>query len=85
ILFGDTLFSELPGGEDIITISQVENSYDWAIVTNDNSHWLDTPQHRHLLDQNNVVCGYFKFSQPQRLLKALTMAHWDFIQSLNYY
>ena len=85
ILFGDTLFSELPEGDDIISVSQVENSYDWAMVTTDNSHWLDTPEHREQLDHSSVVTGYFKFSQPKQLLKALTLAQWNFIKALNHY
>ena len=85
ILFGDTLFSELPEGEDIISVSHVDNSYDWAMVTSDNSHWLNTPEQREQLDHSSVVAGFFKFSQPKQLLKCLTVAHWDFIKALNYY
>ncbi|MGR5328172.1 capsular biosynthesis protein [Photobacterium damselae] len=85
ILFGDTLLTQLPEGNDLVTISQVENSYDWAMVSQDSSHWLNTVEDRKLLTSTNVVCGYFKFNQPRYLVKALTMAHWDFIQSLNYY
>lgn len=85
ILFGDTLLTELPSGDDLVTISPVENSYDWAMVTHDHSHWLNTVEDREQLNANNVVCGYFKFNQPRHLVKALTMAHWDFIQSLNHY
>lgn len=85
ILFGDTLLPNLPTGENIITISPVKDSYNWAIVTNNNSQWLNTPIDRNQLHQSHVVCGYFHFSHPQQLLKSLTMAHWDFINSLNFY
>lgn len=85
ILFGDTLLPELPLGENIISISAVESSYHWAVVNNANTNWLNTCNGNQELDKHNVVCGYFNFNKPKQLLKALTMAHWDFIDSLNYY
>ncbi|MFT6835368.1 MAG: hypothetical protein ACJA0H_001406 [Francisellaceae bacterium] len=85
ILFGDTLLPELPVGENIISISKVEFNYHWAIVNKSNTDWLNTRGGSEELDFNNVVCGYFNFEQPKKLLIALTMAHWDFIESLNFY
>jgi hypothetical protein len=85
ILFGDTLLPELPLGENIASISEVESSYHWAVVNNNNSHWLNTSDGGEELDKHNVICGYFNFNQPKQLVKALIMAHWDFIESLNYY
>lgn len=85
ILFGDTLLPNLPTDKNIITIAPVENSYDWAVISNDNSQWLNTVTNREQLNQTHAVCGYFHFSHPQQLLKSLTMAHWDFIESLNFY
>jgi len=85
ILFGDTLLPELPVAENVISISQVESSYHWAIVNNDNSTWLNTCDNGDELGKHNVVCGYFNFNKPKQLVKALIMAHWDFIASLNYY
>jgi hypothetical protein len=85
ILFGDTLLPELPVDENVISISQVESSYHWAVVNNDKSTWLNTCDDGDELDKHNVVCGYFNFNKPKQLVKALIMAHWDFIDSLNYY
>lgn len=85
ILFGDTLLAHLPVGENIIAISQVESNYHWAVVNENNTNWLNTSDGNGELDKHNVVCGYFNFNQPRQLLKALTMAHWDFIKSLNFY
>ena len=85
ILFGDTLLPNLPSNENIISISQVDSSYHWAVVNNDNSIWLNTSEGGEELDKHNVVCGYFNFNQPKQLVRALVMAHWDFIESLNYY
>lgn len=85
ILFGDTLLPELPSGENIISISRVDSSYHWAVVNNDNTNWLNTSDGGETLDKHDAVCGYFNFNQPKQLVKALIMAHWDFIGSLNYY
>jgi len=85
ILFGDTLLPSLPLDENIISISKVEDSYRWAVVDDSQNSWLNTSDGRLELDQHDVVCGYFNFNQPRQLLKALTMAHWDFIESLNFY
>ncbi|MCE2594012.1 capsular biosynthesis protein [Motilimonas cestriensis] len=85
ILFGDTLIPELPSGEDIVAISEVENSYNWAVVTHDETELLKTNQIRSELDSANVVSGYFKCSQPKVLIKALIQAHWDFNGGMNLY
>jgi len=85
VLFGDTLILTLPDGEDIAAISEVEDSYNWAAVTDNEVNWLETNESISLSNSKNVVCGYFKFSQPKKLIKAITQSHWDFIEGLNYY
>ncbi|HIF9133600.1 TPA: capsular biosynthesis protein [Photobacterium damselae] len=78
ILFGDTLLTELPLGNDIIAISSVDDSYNWSTLNN--SFTLSKKQL-----SNDVVCGYFKFSEPRQLVKCITQQHWDFIEGLNRY
>lgn len=85
ILFGDTLIPNLPSGDDIIAISEVENSYDWAVITHDENELLKTNHNRSELDSANVVSGYFKCSQPKILIQALIKAHWDFNGGMNRY
>lgn len=35
ILYGDTLFNQLPVGDDIVSVSTAKDSYNWAVLTND--------------------------------------------------
>ncbi|WP_372880906.1 capsular biosynthesis protein [Psychromonas sp.] len=85
ILFGDTLFTELPSGDDIIGISEVQDSYNWAVVTNDDARWLENSDNHLNPETNSVVNGYFKFSQPRQLIRYITQTHWQFLDGLNRY
>ena len=85
ILFGDTLINPLPIGDDIVAISDVKDSYNWAVVTNDDMQWLENSDNKFSIDSNNVVSGYFKFSHPRQLIKAITQSHWNFLDGLNRY
>jgi len=85
ILFGDTLIGSIPIGEDVVAISDVKDSYNWAIVTNDNENWLQDCGAKLIGDARGIVSGYFKFSQPRQLIKEITMHHWNFIEGLNGY
>jgi hypothetical protein len=85
ILFGDTLIEQLPSGDDIVGISEVHDSYDWAIVTNDDMHWLEDSDNNLNINSCNVVNGYFKFSKPRQVVKAITQSHWGFLDGLNRY
>ncbi|EIT7143528.1 capsular biosynthesis protein [Vibrio vulnificus] len=85
VLFGDTLISPLPIGDDIIAISDVNDSYDWAIVTNDELNWLESSDNKLDVESNNIVSGYFKFSHPRELIKNITQCHWNFLEGLNRY
>ncbi|WP_305464486.1 capsular biosynthesis protein [Photobacterium leiognathi] len=85
VLFGDTLIGELPNGNDIITLAEVEDSYNWATINNQsNSRWLSDSINP-LATNEQVVCGYFKFSQPRQLIRCITQSHWDFLKGLNRY
>ncbi|QTH72553.1 capsular biosynthesis protein [Pseudoalteromonas xiamenensis] len=86
VLFGDTLFTELPVGDDIISVSEVTDSYNWAIVTNDSMQWLKDCDNRLDPDSHSgVVSGYFKFSSPRQLIKSITQSNWQFLEGLNKY
>lgn len=81
VLFGDTLITELPLGNDVIAISKIDDNYNWSTLNNSfNSFSLSKKQL-----SNEVVCGYFKFSEPRQLVKCITQNHWDFIEGLNTY
>ncbi|WED22014.1 capsular biosynthesis protein [Vibrio sp. JC009] len=85
VLYGDTLFDSLPEGDDIIGITEVKDSYNWAVVTNNKSQWVQNSDLGLDVDTNNVVSGYFKFSQPRQLIKCITQSSWDYIEGLNRY
>ncbi|MCL9775437.1 aminoglycoside phosphotransferase family protein [Vibrio methylphosphonaticus] len=85
VLFGDTLFTELPQGDDIICVSDVTDSYNWAIVTNDDFQWLKDGDNNLESGSHNIVNGYFKFSQPRQLMRAVTQSNWCFFNGLNRY
>jgi fructosamine-3-kinase len=80
LLFGDTLFGKLPEGDDLLAVSEVKSNYQWSSVDNNNIGCLDQSD-----DSSNVVCGYFKFSQPRNLIRNITQETWDFIKGINRY
>ena len=62
ILFGDTLILDLPKQANSVSISKSNNGYDWAYVNNNSNRLLDDSINNHQSKQDNVVCGFFKFS-----------------------
>ena len=84
ILYGDTLYRSLPEGDDIASVSAAKGSYSWAALTADHTSWLkkiDSSQE----DQQNIIDGYFKFSNPRRLINNIIQSEWDYISGLNLY
>ncbi|WP_240352367.1 aminoglycoside phosphotransferase family protein [Agarivorans sp. Alg241-V36] len=85
ILFGDTLFTELPIGEDLVCVSDVQENYNWAVVTDDELHRLKDSDHKIENNAHNVVNGYFKFNKPRQLIRSITQSNWKFLEGLNKY
>lgn len=85
VLYGDTLLTDIPEGDDIVCVSSVSDSYKWAIVTGDNLNWLQDSDIQIESDVKNVVNGYFKFSKPRQLMRSVTQANWNFLKGLNRY
>ena len=85
ILYGDTLFGELPVGGDIVSVSIAKDSYNWAVLTDDKTNWLKNNDNQHNCENHRVIDGYFKFTSPRELLKAITQSEWCFIDGLNKY
>lgn len=85
VLYGDTLFSELPIGDDIASVSTTKDSYNWAVLTDDKAHWLKDTEQKLSAETNRVIDGYFKFSQPRELVRCITQSEWNFIAGLNRY
>ena len=85
ILFGDTLINQLPRGNDLVALAEVEDSYNWATLSNSSdSQWLSDSKNA-ISSNNQVVCGYFKFNQPRQLIRCITQSHWNFLEGLNRY
>lgn len=85
VLFGDTLFTELPEGDNFASVSTVEENYHWAITTDDENDWLQQVKGQWDINGSKIINGYFKFSRPRELLRALTKSNWDFLTGLNNY
>lgn len=85
LLFGDTLFSKLPEGDNFASLSTVEENYHWALATEDENNWLQQAQGDLDINGSQIVNGYFKFSEPRALLRALTKSNWNFLDGVNYY
>jgi len=85
ILYGDTLYCSLPIGDDIASISKAKGSYNWATLTTDSAHWLKNNESQQLNDSQNIIDGYFKFSNPRELVKNITQSEWNYIEGLNLY
>lgn len=85
VLYGDTLFSQLPIGDDIASVSTTKDSYNWAVLTDDKAHWLKDTEQKLGAETNRVIDGYFKFSQPRELVRCITQSEWNFIAGLNRY
>lgn len=60
ILHGDTLISPVPDGLDLIATSDTQDDYPWEVETNNE-------------DSEIVWCGYFSFSNPYELVRALVL------------
>lgn len=85
VLYGDTLFQKLPTGDDVVSISQAEYGYNWAVLTDDCGEWLKDHQAQNARETTRIIDGYFKFSQPKTILKCITQSQWNFIHGLNRY
>ncbi|MEZ9740403.1 capsular biosynthesis protein [Vibrio splendidus] len=85
ILYGDTLYKELPLGDDIASVSYPKDSYEWGVLTDDNDNWLKSGQNQLSSESPKIIDGYFKFSNPRELIKAITQSQWNFLDGLNKY
>ncbi|MBF4424300.1 capsular biosynthesis protein [Vibrio anguillarum] len=85
ILYGDTLFNQLPVGDDIVSVSTAKDSYNWAVLTNDEVDWLQDANTPMNSESQRIIDGYFKFSRPRELVRSITQSEWQFIAGLNRY
>ncbi|MCU7987573.1 capsular biosynthesis protein [Shewanella sp. SW24] len=85
LLHGDTLFSQLPKGLDLVSLSEVADAYDWAIYQDASTTLLGSfnPDQEDI--STWVASGYFAFSKPRELSRALTESRFGFIDAVNLY
>jgi hypothetical protein len=70
ILYGDTLFNELPRGYDVCLVSEVQDNYSWAYS---------------IEAENRVYAGYFSFSKQSLLIKKMTENDYNFMKGFEAY
>jgi len=71
ILHGDTLFKEIPQGNDLCIVSDEQINYSWAHSSGNN--------------QNKVYAGYFSFSNQSLLIKKITEHKYEFMDGIKSY
>ncbi|WP_429080622.1 hypothetical protein [Aeromonas bivalvium] len=79
LLFGDTLLDSLPLDYDLVATSQSQDSYQWSQF---NHYGILDNDERNLED---VICGYFTFSNFNKFVKYLVLSKLDFINALENY
>lgn len=85
ILYGDTLLTDVPQDDDFVCISEVEDYYDWAIVVENEDKWLQQANGKIDNNTQNVVCGYFTFSDARELMRSVIQCNWQFLDGVNQY
>ncbi|WP_220095413.1 hypothetical protein, partial [Klebsiella variicola] len=61
------------------------DSYNWAVLTNDDVDWLQDANTPMSHESQRIIDGYFKFSHPRELVRCITQSEWKFIAGLNRY
>ncbi|MCE7597034.1 aminoglycoside phosphotransferase family protein [Vibrio fluvialis] len=85
VLYGDTVFNNIPNGDDIITVSSARDNYNWAVISNNNKYLLENYISNSQEHTQKIIDGYFKFSNPRELIKCITQSEWNFINGVNKY
>lgn len=76
ILHGDTIIYDLPEGEDLVSVADAPDSYEWGQAT---------PPEQGSLPPEPVLSGYFHFADIIVLRRALATARGDFLGALRAY
>ena len=77
ILFGDTLLESYPTECDIIATANTLDNYTWSTFSTKNE--ISRKENK------QIICGYFNFTHPKKLIKCITIERWDFINGVNRY
>ncbi|TKF36290.1 capsular biosynthesis protein [Enterovibrio norvegicus] len=88
LLYGDTLLTAAyPNQQDCVTVSDVEDNYQWAYINQDQDGkpWLQERSNYQVNNTNQVVNGFFRFSDPKGLIKSLVAKRWNFLEGVSHY
>lgn len=72
ILHGDTYLPSIPHGDNLIALAPTQDHYNWEVEKSNPSDEL-------------VWCGYFAFSNPQSLIRNLTICRGSFVNAIRGY
>lgn len=72
ILHGDTYLPKIPQGDDLLALASTQDYYNWEVEASSPNDEL-------------VWCGYFSFSNPQDLIKNLTICQGNFVNAVRSY
>lgn len=72
LLHGDTLIRDLPPGEDVIALAEVEDAYAWEVESSDQSG-------------DKIWCGYFSFADVKLLARSLCAQRGKFVEAVRDY
>jgi hypothetical protein len=72
LLHGDTLIRDLPAGDDVIALAEVEDAYTWEVESSDESG-------------DKIWCGYFSFSDVKLLARSLCAQRGKFADAVRDY
>lgn len=71
LLYGDTLFMDIKNENDVFYVSDVHDNYNWDYLEEENS--------------NLIFSGYFSFSNQKKLINAITVKNYKFIEAVRFY
>ncbi|HHC6555295.1 TPA: capsular biosynthesis protein [Vibrio parahaemolyticus] len=85
VLYGDSLYKSLPVGEDIVGVSIARSGYNWATLLDESTSERESCPLNEETVKDKVIDGFFKFSNPRRIIQNITQNEWDFIAGLRHY
>jgi len=86
VLHGDTLIRNLPQDSvDAVSLHPTSTAYTWAMIGKSDGLFSDVALQSSSKSQQNVLSGFFAFSDSARLIRALTKENGNFLKALSLY
>lgn len=80
LLHGDTIIYDLPDGTDVVAVGETPGAYEWGVASGGPPSVVSGDE-----TVQDVLAGYFCFSDGIELRRALAQARGDFIAAVNGY